>query len=129
MTTKRPRGGQKGNQNARRHGFYSQALDEAQRLDLEAAQGIDGLDAEIAVLRVKIKALLESDPDNIKLIMQATSTLARLLRTRYSLTEHEGKGIEAAITNVLTELAPPLCLPPATKPPPDLSPNPGPASP
>jgi len=122
MRTKRPRGGQRGNQNARRHGFYSAALDEAQRLDLEAAQGIDGLDAEIAVLRVKIKALLESDPDNIKLIMEATSTLARLLRTRYSLTEREGKGIEAAITNVLTELAPPLGVP-LTRTPPSDPPN------
>ena len=112
---KRPRGAQKGNQNARRHGFYSQVLDEAQRLDLEVAEDIQGIDAEIAVLRVKIKALLESDPDNIRLIMDAANTLARLLRTRYNLGQHEGKGIKDAITNVITELAIPLGVQLGTK--------------
>ena len=107
---KRPRGGQKGNQNARKHGFYSQVLDEAQQLDLEVAEGLSGLDDEIAVLRVKIKALLEHDEDNIRLLMEATNTLARLLKTRYNLGQHEGKGIKDAITNVLTDLAVPLGL-------------------
>lgn len=112
---KRRRGGQKGNQNARKHGFYSQVLDEAQQLDLEVAEDINGLDAEIAALRVKIKALLENDPDNIRLIMEATNTLARLVRTRYNLGQHEGKGIKDAITNVLTELAIPLGVQLGTK--------------
>ena len=105
---KRPRGAQKGNQNARKHGFYSRVLDEAQKIDLELAEGVQGLDDEIALLRVKIKALLENDPDNLRLIMEATSTLARLLRTRYNLRQHEGKGIKDAITSVLTDLALPL---------------------
>ncbi|MCJ7520976.1 MAG: hypothetical protein MUP21_01960 [Dehalococcoidia bacterium] len=40
--------------------------------------------------------------------MEAANTLARLLRTRYNLSQHEGKGIKDAITNVLTDLAIPL---------------------
>ncbi|MEE8373915.1 MAG: hypothetical protein V3R87_09360 [Dehalococcoidia bacterium] len=40
--------------------------------------------------------------------MEATNTLARLLKTRYKLGAHEGKGIKDAITSVLTELAIPL---------------------
>jgi len=39
---------------------------------------------------------------------EATSTLARLLKTRYKLGAHEGKSIRDAITSVLTELAVPL---------------------
>ena len=66
------RGAPKGNQNARKHGFYSKVLDEAERLDFELATGVDGLDEEIALLRVKIKSLLERDPENIKLIMRRT---------------------------------------------------------
>ncbi len=42
------------------------------------------------------------------LVMEATNTLARLLKTRYKLGAHEGKGIKDAITSVLTELAIPL---------------------
>ena len=105
---KKPRGAQKANQNARKHGFYSRVLDEAQQIDLELAQGIQGIDDEIALLRVKIKALLEHDPHNIRLVMEATNTLARLLKTRYNLGAHEGKGIKDALTSVLTELAIPL---------------------
>ena len=41
--------------------------------------------------------------------------LARLLKTRYNLAQHEGKGIKDAITNVLTELAIPLGVNPGSK--------------
>ena len=65
----------KGNQNVRKHGFYSKVLDEAEKLDFERATGIEGIKDEIALLRVKIKSLLAHDPENIKLVMQATNTL------------------------------------------------------
>ena len=103
-----PRGAPKGNQNARKHGFYSLVLDEAQKLDFQIAEGVEGLDDEISLLRVKIKALIEKEPENLQLIMQASGTLARLLRTRYTLEKGQGKGIKDAIRNVLTEVAVPL---------------------
>jgi len=105
---KRKRGALKGNQNARKHGFYSKVLDEAEQLELKAAREIEGIDDEIALLRVKIHSLLEKDPDNIKLIMDATNTLARLLRTKYNLDKVQGKGIKDAIASVIKELAIPL---------------------
>lgn len=105
---KRKRGAPRGNQNARKHGFYSKVLDEAEQLEFKAAREIEGIDDEIALLRVKIHSLLEKDPDNIKLIMDATNTLARLLRTKYNLDKVQGKGIKDAIANVIKELAIPL---------------------
>ncbi len=105
---KRRRGGQPGNQNARKHGFYSKVLDEAERLDFELASGVEGIDDEIALLRVKIKSLLENDPENIKLIMQATSTLAGLVKTRYNISKEQRKGLKEAIGNVLKDIALPL---------------------
>jgi len=104
----RKRGAPPGNQNARKHGFYSKVLDEAEQLDLELAQGVEGIDDEIALLRVKIKSILESDPENIKLIMEATNTLARLVRTRYNITKEQKKGLKEAIGNVLKDIALPL---------------------
>src|SRR4030042_2240032 len=94
---RKPRGAPRGNKNALKHGFYSKVLNEAQQLDLELAGESEGLDDEIALLRVKIKALLEKDPNNIQLIMQASSTLARLVRTRYNLEKGQGKGLKDAI--------------------------------
>jgi hypothetical protein len=105
---KRRRGAPKGNQNARKHGFYSRVLDEAERFDLEAASGVDGIDDEIALLRVKIKSVLEKDPENIKLIMQATNTLAGLVKTRYKITREQRQGLREAMGKVLREVELPL---------------------
>ena len=106
--TKRKRGGQPDNQNARKHGFYSKVLDEADQLDFELASGVEGIDDEIALLRVKIKTILENDPENIKLIMQVTNTLAKLVKTRYNITKEQKKGLKEAIGNVLRDVALPL---------------------
>jgi len=108
VNKERKKGAPKGNQNARKHGFYSKVLDEAEKLDFEQATGVEGIDDEIALLRVKIKSLIAHDPDNIKLIMQATNTLARLVRTRYNISKKDRKGLKEAIGNVLRDIALPL---------------------
>ena len=104
----RKKGAPKGNQNARKHGFYSKVLDEAEQLDFELATGVEGIDDEIALLRVKIKSILENDPENIKLITQATDALARLVRTRYNISKADKKGLKEAIGSVLRDVALPL---------------------
>ena len=107
---KRKRGAPKGNQNARKHGFYSKVLDEAEQLDFELAAGVEGFDDEIALLRVKIKSLLENDPENIKLLMAATTTLANLVKMKYKITKEQKQGLKEAIENVLKDIAIPLGL-------------------
>ena len=106
--TKEKKGAPSSNQRARKHGFYSKVLDEAEQLDLELAQGVEGIDDEIALLRVKIKSVLDHDPENIRLIMEATNTLARLVRTRYKITTEQRKGLKEAIHNVIRDIAVPL---------------------
>jgi uncharacterized protein YjcR len=102
------RGAPKGNQNTPKHGFYSKVLDEAEQLDFELAAGVEGFDDEIALLRVKIKSLLENDPENIKLILQATNTLTRLVKAKYNISKEQKKGLKEAIENVLKDIAIPL---------------------
>jgi hypothetical protein len=102
------KGAPKGNQNARKHGFYSKVLDEAEKLDFELATNVEGIDDEIALLRVKIKSLIERDPENIKLIIQATNTLVRLVTTRYNISKEDKQGLKEAISNVLRDVALPL---------------------
>ena len=104
----RKRGAPKGNRNARKHGFYAKVLDEVEQLDFELASGVEGIDDEIALLRVKIKSILSDDPENIKLIMQATNALSRLIKTRYNITKDQKKGLKEAIGNVLRDVALPL---------------------
>ena len=89
-------------------GFYSRALDEAEGMDFELAHGVEGIDDEIALLRVKIKSLLDSDPDNVKLVMEATSALARLVMTRYRISSDQKRALAGTIGSVLRDLALPL---------------------
>jgi hypothetical protein len=107
---KRKRGAPKGNQNARKHGFYAKVLDEAEQLDFELAAGVEGFDDEIALLRVKIKSLLANDPENLKLLMAATNTLVRLVNTKYKISREQKQGLKEAIENVLKDIAIPLGL-------------------
>ena len=102
------KGAPQGNQNAKKHGFYSKALDKAEELQLEEARGIDGLDEEIAVLRTKLRSLIESQPQNVELALEAANTIARLVRTRYNITREQKKSLKEAIAKVLTEIAVPL---------------------
>jgi hypothetical protein len=102
------KGAPRGNQNARKHGFYSKVLDESEQLDFARAAGVEGIDEEIALLRVKIKSLIAHDPDNITLIMRAINTLARVVSTKYKLSRKDKKGLKEAMGNVLKEIAVPL---------------------
>lgn len=102
------RGPPPANQNARKHGFYSRALTEAEKLQIEEAAEIDGLDQEIALLRIKLRQLVQDSPDRIDLHLEAASTLARLVRTRYQISKEQKQSLKEAITKVLTEVAAPL---------------------
>jgi hypothetical protein len=102
------RGAPKGNQNARKHGFYSRALDEAGRLEMEEAAYVEGIDDEIALLRIKLRSLVEQHPDRIDLHIEAANTVARLVRTRYQISKEQKKSLKDAIAKVLTEVAAPL---------------------
>ena len=84
MRHKRRCGAPIGNQNARKHGFYSKVLTPAQEKTLKAV-GVDGLDGEIALLRVKIASILAHDPQNMRALNLAFSSLNRLVRTRHLL--------------------------------------------
>ena len=106
--TGRKRGATKGKGNLEGEGFYGRVMDEAELIDFEMASGVEGIDDEIALLRVKIKSILAHDPENVRLIMQVTDALARLIRTRYNVTRDQKKGLKEAIANVLRDVAIPL---------------------
>ena len=98
----------KGIEKNKKTGFYLQALNEAEKLWLEEARDVEGLDEEIAMLRVKLRELIENDPDRFDLHLKVTNTIARLVGIRYDISKEQKKSLKAAITRVLTEIAIPL---------------------
>ena len=93
----RKRGAQPGNRNARTHGFYSKKLDETEKAEHRLALEIEGLDYEIALMRVKLQSLIAHDPGNIPLITQAANSLTRLLTAKHTISQNDGKSKQAAL--------------------------------
>ena len=92
----------------KRSGFYGQALNEAERLELEEAIGIDGIDEEVAILRIKLRELIVAKPDKFELHLKVVSAIARLVTTRYHISKEQKRSLKEAVTKVLTEIAIPL---------------------
>lgn len=89
-------------------GFYSRALTVAEQLELEDAGCVDGIDDEIALLRVRLRRLVEQSPERIDLQVDLAGAIARLVRTRYQISSEQKKSLKAAISRVLEEVAVPL---------------------
>ena len=100
---KRKSGAQPCNQNARKHGFYSQVLLSSEKRELKYAVEVDGLDQEIAILRVKFRSLLSEDGQNLRLINQTAETLGRLYSIKFGLSKNDGSKLKEAVTQVLEE--------------------------
>ncbi|APV43818.1 hypothetical protein Dform_00462 [Dehalogenimonas formicexedens] len=81
----RHEGSQPGNQKARIHGFYSKYAATPRQEVMEEAAQLEGLDAEIVLLRSKIELLEELDPENIKLFSEVIGKLSLIMvRRKYT---------------------------------------------
>jgi hypothetical protein len=103
------KGAPAGNRNALKHGFYAKIFNEAEKVDFTNAAGIEGIDGEIALLRLEIKkAISGGDDRNLKLLVKAAGALDKLIRTHYQITASQRNGLKEAIENVIKEVLLPL---------------------
>jgi len=108
MIEKKQKGAPRGNQNARKHGFYSRVLDEAQKIQLDEAREVEGIDEEIALMRVKLLSLMDKHPERIELQVLAAATITRMVRTKFHISAGGNRSLKDAIGKVLTDIAVPL---------------------
>jgi hypothetical protein len=99
----RKTGGQPGNQNARKHGLYSKVLTHEEKCGLKYAAAVDGIDQELAVLRIKFVSLLAKDGQNLQLINRSAETMAKLYRIKYGLSRNDTSILKAAVASVIEE--------------------------
>jgi hypothetical protein len=112
-----------GNQNARKHGFYSRTLSKEELADLITYAVDPSLNEEIACARVALRRILKVITDQealdlhhdehcryIALALQATRTIARLLRDRRALSGDSADSIAGAIAQALDELGTEWCV-------------------
>jgi hypothetical protein len=99
----------KGSQNAMTDSYYTRMLNQVEKRDFFKAAGIEGVDDEIALLRLEIKkVVMGGDDSNLKSLVKATDALVRLVRTKYQITKSQHKGLKEAIGNVIKDIAIPL---------------------
>ena len=89
-------------------GFYCRALGEAEQLQMAEASQVEGIDDEIALLRIRLRELVEQSPERIDLQMDLANAIARLVKTRYQISSQQKKSLRAAVAKVLEEVAVPL---------------------
>ena len=81
--------------------FYGSALDAAQRIELEAAQEVEGLDDEIALLRVKLREVLEKHPEELQLMLRGIDLLVKAVSARYRLSKQAEEDLAESIGGVI----------------------------
>jgi hypothetical protein len=98
---KRKRGGQTGNGNARKHGFYSAALSPAETSQLWNIVNLEGVDPEVALIRVKLQSSLQHDPANRRLIKEASRLIVKWYSENYGLDSTTGSYLKSVVQDLL----------------------------
>lgn len=79
-----------------KHKFYQQALSRSERLHLDEALQVHGIDEEIATLRLKLRSALAGEPEDLSLVLQGMDVLRRLVATKYGLSKEDELAFESA---------------------------------
>jgi len=98
---KRKRGGQKGNRNACKHDFYSATLSPAETSQLWNITNLEGVDPEIAFIRVKLQSSLQYDPGNRRVIREASRLLVKWYSANYRLDPTDRNYLKTVVENLL----------------------------
>jgi hypothetical protein len=98
---RRKRGGQKGNRNARKHGFYSGTLSPAEISQLWNITNLEGVDPEIAFVRVRLQSSLQHDPGNRRVIREASRLLVKWYSANYRLDPTDRNYLKTLVESLL----------------------------
>ncbi len=83
------------------HDFYESALDEGERELLPDARKIDGVDEEIAVLRVKLHSAIEENPEDLPLMLRGIGMLVKAVSARYRLSKQAEDDLADSLAGVI----------------------------
>ena len=93
---------------SRKRNFYKAVLDDQEKLEVDSASAVNGVDDEIAVLRIRLKSILKNDPDNSGSIMQTFGMLARLININSKRGGERKISRKEALEKLMSEYSLPL---------------------
>jgi hypothetical protein len=98
---KRKRGGQKGNRNARKHGFYSTTLSPTEESELWNITNLEGVDPAVGFIRVKLQSSLQRDPGNQRVLRDASRLLVKWYSAKYGTAPADRNYLKIVIDSLL----------------------------
>ena len=84
-----------------RNFYATEGMTEAERIELAEAHGVEGLEHEIALLRVRLKAAINDRPEDLKLLTHGVQTLVRAVAVQYRLSPKARKDLADNLAAVL----------------------------
>ncbi len=81
--------------------FYSSSVDEAEAL-IEAAE-IDGLDEEIALLRLGLKNCATKHPGEFAVVVKGAEAIVKAVRARYRMNEKNAQALSEAMAKAVKQ--------------------------
>ncbi len=82
-------------------GFYSSALSRAERMRLPKARLAEGMDEEIALLRVRLHRVADQQPEQCNLLLKGVNALVRAVALKYKLSDKPAEDLSKNIAGVL----------------------------
>lgn len=81
--------------------FYASALSEAEQALLPEARKLEGIDEEIALLRVRLSRVLTEEPENTKLLLEGVRLLVGAVAAKYRLSKKAEGDLYQSVLGVL----------------------------
>jgi hypothetical protein len=81
--------------------FYGSALNEAEQREFEAASEIEGIDGEIALLRLRLRDALQRHPEDLSLMLRGMALLVKAVAARYRLSKKDEANLSESLANVI----------------------------
>jgi hypothetical protein len=88
----------------KRNAFYGDSLTESERKMLPAARKLEGLEEEIATLRVKLQSAMKEKEFDFRLFTHGIDMLVKAVATQYRLSPKARKDLADNIGAVLNSL-------------------------
>ena len=81
--------------------FYADVLSEASRARLEEARKLEGINEEIALLRIKLRDVMAENPNKTELMYKGIDMLMKAVATRYKLSPKSKDDLNDSIVGVI----------------------------
>jgi hypothetical protein len=103
--SRRKRGGQLGNQNARKHSVYALNLTPSETVEYLNLVNLQGFDKETAAIRIKLKSIMTKNPDNRRAVSRIIKMFANWTISRYDLGREEAAEVRKQLRSRLLKPA------------------------